>query len=185
MGVDGRKWFEDLPENKVTPQPLSLDPSDWEITGNGEVTEDAVSIVGTDDKTIALYKPSGYDAIDINAEFLLDSNETAFGVIFAACGNDCYSYLRLDAESVLTGAVGPVIEKFRHAENPLSTGEWHSIRLRFTPQHDLFALFIDGKCHYEWLFYPRSEQKSGRVGFFAENGNVRIRDVYVTGARDN
>lgn len=185
VGVDGRKWFEDLPENKVTPQPLSLDPSDWEITGNGEVTEDAVSIVGTDDKTIALYKPSGYDAIDINAEFLLDSNETAFGVIFAACGNDCYSYLRLDAESVLTGAVGPVIEKFRHAENPLSTGEWHSIRLRFTPQHDLFALFIDGKCHYEWLFYPRSEQKSGRIGFFAENGNVHIRDVYVTGARDN
>ena len=184
VGIDGRKWFEDLPENKVTPQPLSLNPSDWKIIGKGDVTEETISIGGADDRTIALYEPSGYDAIDISAEFLLDSSETVFGVIFAACGEDRYSYLRLDTDTVLTGAVGPDLEKFRHAENPLSVGEWHSIRLRFTPQYDLFALFIDGKCHYEWLFYPCPEQKTGKVGFFAENGNVHVRDVYVTGAGD-
>ena len=71
------------------------------------------------------------------------------------------------------------------AETGKEKERWHSIRLRFTEQYNLFALFVDGKCLYEWLFYPRPEQKVGKIGFFAENGIAKVRDIYVTGTKDN
>ena len=182
-GDAGRKWFEELSENIVTPQPIPLEPDAWKIDGVGTVEQTGIVIDGTDAQSVALYEPDAYNAKDLTAEFRLDLEGTSFGVIFAAEGENSYSYLRLAPNAISVGAVGPGVEKFRHDEKPQNVEEWHSIRLRFTEQHNLFALFIDGKCLYEWLFYPRPDQKTGKIGFFVENGRAEVRDIYVTGSK--
>ena len=181
----GRKWFESLSENTVTPQPLALVPENWIVHGAAKVTDKALLLDGSNERAISIYEPSRYNAREINAEYFLESDETAFGVLFASNDDGSYSFLRLDPDTVSVGATAPDIEKFRHAESGKEMGRWHSIRLRFTEQYNLFALFVDGKCLYEWLFYPRPEQKVGKIGFFAENGIAKVRDIYVTGTMDN
>jgi hypothetical protein len=184
VGASGLAWFENLPKNIVTPSAIPLAPSSWKITGAGEVAERSLNLDGTNGRVISFYAPCGYDVKDINAEFYLDSEQSAFGVIFGLVDEGNYSFLRLDADSILTGTVGPAMEKFRHEDSGEEPGRWHTIRLRFTDQHKLFALFIDGKCRYEWLFYPRPDQKIGKIGFFAENGKASVRDIYVAGKPD-
>ena len=180
-GDTGRVWFESLADNTVTPQPLFIDSADWSVSGAGAVSAEEIDLDGEHGRSISLYSRCGYNITDFTAEFCPDSKQTAFVVIFGADDEENFSYLRLDDHSVSVGAIGPDTETFRHDGYPLEPGVWHSIRLRFTDQHNLFALFVDGKCLYEWLFYPRPEQKGGRIGFFAENGKVSVRDVYVTG----
>ncbi len=183
VGDAGRDWFENLAENTETPQPLFLTPGNWTVTGSGDFSENSITLDGSKERTVLIFANSGFDAKEINAEFYLDSDQTALGVIFGAEDGKNFSYLCLDTDSVSVGAVGPDMEKFRHAEEPKEVGKWHSIRLRFTDQHHLFALFVDGKCLYEWLFYPRPDQKVGKIGFFAERGKASVRDVYVTGKK--
>ena len=180
-GEAGRVWFESLADSTVTPQPLFFDHANWSVSDSSAVSAEELRIDGSKERTVSLYTRNGYDIVDLTAEFCLDSEQTVFGVVFGAVDEGNFSYLRLDRQSVTVGSVGPDKESFHHAEPPLEPGVWHSIRLRFTDQHHLFALFIDGKCHYEWLFYPRPEQKEGKIGFLAETGRVSVRDVYVTG----
>ena len=185
VGEAGRKWFENLSENTVTPQPLALVPENWKVNDSAIVTSDALLLDGSNGRAVSIYEPSRFNAREISAEFFLESNATAFGVLFASDDDGRYSFLRLEPNAVSIGATSPDIEKFRHDESGKERGVWHSIRLRFTEQFNLFALFVDGKCLYEWLFYPRPEQKTGKIGFFAENGTAKVRDVYVTGTNGN
>jgi hypothetical protein len=52
-----------------------------------------------------------------------------------------------------------------------------------TFHENYIALYINNTPVFRWLPYPEPKNPNGKIGFFAENGSVSIRNVFFAGKR--
>ena len=188
---EGNNWFQEFSKGTFSLFPLPLD-SGWEQTASEETVPPSLCLKGNKTREINLYTLEDYAPSEITADFMVvpekDEADPAFGFIFGAENGERYSYIALTSDNVITASsspANPTSETF-HKPNPEKVKsreyqKWHTLHLIFHP--GFITLYVDNASVYQGLPYPEPKSPNGKIGFFAENGNVMVRNVFFAGKK--
>lgn len=131
----------------------------------------------------AFFQPMEWSDVRLRAKFLVEpggSGVLACGFIVRAADADSYYYVHFDRNQAIlvrsdSGASWNEIKRAGGLNKP--AGEWHEGELQVVG--DTLKISLNG----ELLFQSTdSTLKSGRIGFYANQGQAHVKDIVVTGA---
>lgn len=182
VGKDGVEWFKNLPTGTLTPTAVPMNPAEWNLSG-ASIDGEELRLDGSKENASALYRDL-YEPTELTAQLQFAPNENgALGFVFSASKDGGCSFVQISRNRITAGTRAPDGTKnltFNEENDAAEADGLHTVRLRFTNSLNLIALFLDDRCVYQWISHPTPEQKKGTVGFFAEGGNVTVKDFYVT-----
>ncbi len=128
------------------------------------------------------FKPFEWDNVTLTAKFMVEPADTgvlACGFVVRAEDAVTYYYVHFDrAQAILVRSDPNVswneIRRVGSLDKP--AGQWHEGKLECTG--DRLTVFLNGERLYEAV---DPALKSGRIGFYAGQGLVHVRDIVVDG----
>ena len=188
---DGTHWFGEFSGGTFSLFSLPLDTG-WSPMAPEETENQSLSISGNGTRRVILYAADNYAPSEISAEFIVDPDEdkeeASFGFIFGAENGERYSYIALPPDNVIVANSSPSnsASEIFHKANPETVKsreyqKWHTLHLIFQPR--FITLYVDNGSVFQWLPYPEPKSPNGKIGFFAENGNVKVRNLFFAGKK--
>ncbi|MGI5830969.1 MAG: DUF4838 domain-containing protein [Thermoguttaceae bacterium] len=191
-GTRGKNWFANFANG--TYSLFSYPPNaDWSFSEKTKIEGDLFRLDGTDGRAVILYTPKNYAPKEFVFDFCVRQTEDSSlpsycGLVFGAENETRFSYIALDRDNVMVASAfpsDPASETFNKQSPPLAGprdyDKWHTLHMTF--HENYIALYINNTPVFRWLPYPEPKNPNGKIGFFAENGSVSIRNVFFAGKR--
>ena len=137
---------------------------------------------GRQEMSRAFFEPLEWGDVTLRANFYVDPAESgvlACGFIVRASDAASYYYVHFDRkQAILVRSDASVswseMKRVGNLKKP--AGQWHEGKLECTG--DTLKVSLNGQLLYE---IKDSKLKRGRIGFYANQGRARVKDIVVTG----
>ncbi|MBN2296518.1 MAG: exo-alpha-sialidase [Pirellulales bacterium] len=156
----------------------------WKFMGDpGSIKDGCLRLDGRRDRATAVYLPLEWKDVSLEAKFKVepqDQGVLACGFMIGATDAEHYDYVHLDrgqAILVRSDEANEWNEIKRVSKLDKPAGKWHSAKLE--RRGDTLTVSLNGKQLYE---AKSPAGPAGRIGFYAGQGLVEVKDIIVTGA---
>ncbi len=152
---------------------------------NGAISEGELVLDGRTAPTKAFYLPYAWSDVTLKAEFNVDPQESgvlACGFVVHAADASHYYYVHYDrGQAILCRSDEKEswneIKRVSGLDKP--AGTWHTGQLECVG--DTIRVSLNGMLLYE---AKDATLKRGRIGFYAGQGRVHVRNIFVSGAAE-
>ncbi|MEE2615481.1 MAG: sialidase family protein [Verrucomicrobiota bacterium] len=154
----------------------------WFLDDTASIQNDELVLDGRKSRSSAYYKSTQWDNVTMSAKFKLDpmsNGVLACGFVVRASDRKHYYYVHFDrTQAILVRSDADnswnEIKRVTGLNKP--AGQWHSAFLQIKDEEFLVSL-----NDVELFSAENDILKNGRIGFYANQGLARIRDIVVSG----